>query len=73
MRRSVRQRLRLVVGVDLFVLGTLRSGHQLNSILLTFQNQGSVCKSAFTTIAQSRFASVVVDGVLEPPSLALHP
>ena len=40
-----------------------RSGHQLNSILLTFQNQESMYKSAFSTNAQSRFASVVVDGM----------
>ena len=29
-------------------------------------------KSTFSTNAQSRFASVVVDGVLGPPRLALH-
>ena len=29
-------------------------------------------KSAFSTNAQSRFASVVVDGVLGPPRLARH-
>ena len=29
-------------------------------------------KSAFSTNAQSRFASVVVDGVLGPPRLAGH-
>ena len=29
-------------------------------------------KSAFSTNAQSRFASVVVDGVLGPPRLAHH-
>ena len=44
----------------------------LNSILLTFQNQGSVYKSAFSKNAQSRFASVVVDSVLGPPRLARH-
>ena len=43
-----------------------RSGQKLNSILLTFQNQGSVVKSAFSTNAQSRFASVVVEGDLGP-------
>ena len=48
-----------------------RSGHQLNSILLTFLNQGSE-RSAFSTNAQSRFASVVVDGVLGPLRLARH-
>ena len=47
-----------------------RSGHYLNSILLTFQNQGSVYKSAFSANAQPRFASVVVDSVLGPPRLA---
>ena len=51
---------------------SIRSGHLLNSILLTFQNQGSVSKSAFSTNAQSRFASVVVDGVLGPLRLARH-
>ena len=53
-------------------LDNSRSGHSLNSILLTFHNQGSVLKSAFSTNAQSRFASVVVDGVLGPLRLALH-
>ena len=32
----------------------------------------SVKKSAFSSNAQSRFASVVVDGVLVPPRLARH-
>ena len=45
-----------------------RSGHLLNS--LTFLNQGSLCKGAFSTDAQSRFASAVVDSVLGPPHLA---
>ena len=31
-----------------------------------------IVKSAFSTNAQSRFASVVVDGVLGPPRLARH-
>ena len=30
--------------------------------LFPFHNQGSVCNCAFSTNAQSRFASVVVDG-----------
>ena len=49
-----------------------RSGHQLNYILFTFHNQGSVVKSAFSTNAQSRFASAVLDGVLGPPRLVWH-
>ena len=49
-----------------------RSGHQLNSILLTFHPQGSVLKSALSSNALSRFASVVVDGVLGLPRLARH-
>ena len=36
--------------------GFLGSGLVTNSILLTFQNQGSMQKSAFSTNAQSRFA-----------------
>ena len=43
---------------------SLRSGHQLNSILLTFQNQGS--KKCVFTNTQSRFASVVVVSILGP-------
>ena len=67
----------LLLPVSGLVFGCLRlvacrSGHYLNSILLTFQNQGSVRKSAFSTNAQSRFASVGVDGVLGPPRLAQH-
>ena len=49
-----------------------RSGQKLNSILLTFQNQRLMYKSAFSTNAQSRFASVVVDSDLGPPRLARH-
>ena len=49
-----------------------RSGHELNSILLTFQIQGLMYKSVFSTNAHSRFASVVVDCVLGPPRLARH-
>ena len=41
-------------------------------MLLTFHNQGSVCKSVFSTNTQSRFASVAIDGVLGPPRLARH-
>ena len=37
-----------------------RSDHELYSILLTLLNQGSVCKSALSTNAQSRFALAVV-------------
>ena len=48
------------------------SGHYLNSILLTFHNQGSVNKGAFLTNAQSRFASVAFDGVLGTQHLARH-
>ena len=33
---------------------------------------GSLKESAFSANAQSRFASVVVDGVLGPPRLARH-
>ena len=47
-----------------------RSGHKLDSIQLAFHNQGLACKSgksAFSTNAQSRFASAVFDGVLRPP------
>ena len=33
---------------------------------------GTMKTSAFSTNAQSRFASVVVDGVLGPPRLACH-
>ena len=43
------------------VSGHARSGHLLNSILLTFRNQGLVCNNTFSTNAQSRFASGVVD------------
>ena len=46
------------------VLSPLRSGHYLNSILLTFHNRGPVPHNAFSANAQSRFASVVVDDVL---------
>ena len=49
-----------------------RSGHLLNSILLIFHNQGSVVKSVSSTNAHSRFASVVVDSVLEAMRLARH-
>ena len=35
-------------------------------------NQGSVCKSAFSTNTQSRFASCVFDGVLGTPRVAQH-
>ena len=52
--------------------GFLGSGLVTNSILLTFQNQGSMQKSAFSTNAQSRFASVLFDRVLGPPRLARH-
>ena len=50
------------------------TGLVTNSILfcMTFHNQGSVSKSAFSTNAQSRFASVVVDGVVGPPRLTQH-
>ena len=41
-------------------------------ILSTFHNQGSVLKNAFSTNAQSRFASVFVAGVLGPQRLAQH-
>ena len=34
----------------------IRSGHKLNSILLTFHNHGSMQKSAFSTDAQTKFA-----------------
>ena len=44
----------------------------LNSILLTFRNQGLMLKSAFSTNAQTRVATVVVDGVLGPLRLAQH-
>ena len=42
--------------------------------MLTFDNQGSVkkTKSAFSTNAQSRFASIVVDGVLGHEPSAAH-
>ena len=41
-----------------------RSGHWLNSILLTFRNQGSVLKSTFSATPQSRFVSAVHDSVV---------
>ena len=56
-----------MVQLVLGLLEEIRSGHKLNFILLTFQNQGSVRKSAFSTNAQSRFASVAVDGVGPAP------
>ena len=37
------------------------------------QSRINVKKGVFSTQAQSRFASVVVDGVLGPPRLARHP
>ena len=46
---------------------TRRSGHLLDSILLTFHHLGFYVKSAFSTNAQSGF-----DGVLGPARLALH-
>ena len=51
---------------DLLVgsLSVCRSGHKLNSILLTFHNQGSVLKSAIATNLQPRLAFAVFDGVL---------
>ena len=39
-------------------------------MLLTVHNPGSMSKSTFSTNAQSRFASVVFDGVLRPWRLA---
>ena len=60
LNRRVRAQARRRLVKDLFS----RSGHYFNSIPFTFQNQGSVVKSVFSTYAQSRFASVVVDGVL---------
>ena len=61
-------RIFVSTGIDLllrwfrlnFDASVTRSGNELISILLTFQNQGSVGKSAFLTNAQSRFASAVV-------------
>ena len=48
-----------------------KPGQVTNSILFCwlFKKQGSVEKSAFSTYAQSRFASVVFDGVLRHPFL----
>ena len=43
------------------------SGYKLNSIMLSFYNQGSVTKSAFPTNSQSRLVSAVFYGVLGPP------
>ena len=60
----------LGLGCLLLPLLSVRSGHQLNSILLTFHNQRLVLKSVFSTNAQSRFGSVVFDGDLGPPRLA---
>ena len=68
----------LFVAVSLFFLKGCWTAaglvtNSIDSIVLTFQNQGSVLKkSAFSTNAQSRFASVVVDDVLGPPRLARH-
>ena len=52
------------------ILVLTRSGHKLISV--DFHNQGLVQKSASSTNAHSRFASVVVDGVLGPPRLGRH-
>ena len=49
-----------------------RSVHLLNFILLTFRNQGSVYKNAFSSNAQSRSLSVVFDGVLISISVVLE-
>ena len=57
---------------DQVELGGGRSGHLLNSILLTFHNHGLVVKGAFSTTTQSRFASAVLDGVQGPLRLEGH-
>ena len=50
-----------------------RSSHQPSSYLLAFSQPSiGVKKSALSTNVQSRFASAVVDGVLEPQRLARH-
>ena len=69
----------LFVAVSLFFLKgcwTAAAGlvtNSIDSIVLTFQNQGSVLKkSAFSTNAQSRFASTVFDSVLGFLRLVRH-
>ena len=42
------------------------------SYSVDFSQSKIIVKSAFSTNAQSRFASLVVDGVLGPPRLARH-
>ena len=59
------------LATDIALVNIRSAGHQLNSILLTFQNQGSMYKSGFSTNAQSRFASVVFDGVSAPLTVFL--
>ena len=51
------------VGRDPVAEDYSRSDHKLDSILLTFQNQGMVLKSALSTNTQSRFLSPIFDSI----------
>ena len=47
----------------------IRSGYQVNSMMLDFYNQALKRKKCVYANTQSRFASVVLVGVLGPPRL----
>ena len=73
--------LKMVVGDHLVVVfvGGCSQGPVLDQVWsltqfysVDFSRSRISVKSAFSTKAQSRFASVVVDGVLGPPCLARH-
>ena len=55
-----------------FYIIKIKIKDQINQNQKNQINQRSVYKSAFSANAQSRFASVVFDGVLGPPRLAQH-
>ena len=61
--------------VDLLAVVCGVAGPVTNAIIFCrlLKNKGSVKTSAFSTNAQSRFGSVVLDGVLGEPRLARHP